>query len=357
MNNESKVDLENISVFCSSCGEKIFKGQKFCSSCGKKVNKKNFNLLSKKKLILIIGACVVLFIISYYMKMEKQKEDRFTYLKNIKNFHEDILIAGQNLESISDTIENYWKENIFDEKHGNNIDEAISEAISIKNSEIKRAESYDKEILNIYKNLQTLPRGSEDLESIRGNINSLYNTYTDFYKFATNPSGNYTQYSSTNNTKTDKFLSDYTVLSNSIKSNTEFEQVQSIKEDMNSKMKLYKELDESIDKELGSSSKVSDEKIKELITQFYGSEKSDISYIVSEKENFKENAIISNGIDIIESSTKYLNNMIESAEKYEKTNSQDDINKFKSYMFKFKSSVLLYIINVDSLDDNKSDSI
>ncbi|CEN82973.1 MAG: zinc ribbon domain-containing protein [Paeniclostridium sordellii] len=228
MNKEQIIAEENNNRFCSSCGSKISNSQKFCSSCGKKVDKKIFKL-NKKQIFLVTWAVVLIIAIGYCMKMKSNQEARVSYLVNVKNFNEDIIMASENLEKISNTVEKYWKENIFDKKHGDDINEAILSAILEKSDEIEKAKSYDKEILTLYSNLKTIPKGSQDLEYLRENINNLYNSYTDFYKFAIDPRGNYTQYCSSNTTKIEKLTTDYTILNNSIKSNKEFEDVQSIK--------------------------------------------------------------------------------------------------------------------------------
>lgn len=364
MDKDKTIGKESIVRFCVECGEEIVEGQKFCASCGKGVNEKPLKLNkskpNKKQIHILVKVgipVIILILISFYMKEKLQQEARITYLTNIVDFHDEVLTAGKNLEDISDTVETYWKENIFEDKHGEGIDSAISKAVIAKNDDIENAKKYDKDILERYSNLKTVPKGSEDLESIVKHIDTMYNTYTDFYNFAIEPKGNFTEYSSANTNKTEKFVTDLTVLSNSIKSNNAFDEIKSsseiIIEDMNEKMQKYKELDESIDKDLESASGDKDEKVKALITQFYGAEKSDISYITSESESFKNNALISNGIEIIKTSTEYLNNMIDYATQYEKTNSQEDLDKFKESMYEFKTRVALYQLNVNSLDDNK----
>ena len=351
------LDSNNTIRFCSSCGEEILEGQKFCSKCGKNINKKGLTLKkilkNKKYICFFIG--IILFIIgaisiNTHMKNQQKLEQRNNYLSSIKDFHEQIIIAGANLEDISDTIQTYWKENIFDKKHGDDINEAILSAVLYKNSEIETAKIYDEELLELYRNLKTVPEGSEDLNDILVSIDALYDSYTDFYSFAIEPNGNYNQYSSDNNDKTNDFSSKYRSLSNIIKSRPELENIQSnsekIKEKMNNVMRKYNLVSESMPKDFNSS----DEKLKNMISDFSNKKNIEINEIKNESEKFKDNESINNAIEIVLSTSESYDNMIYYSKQYKKSNSQDDLDEFKSSVLDFRAHVAMYILHVDSLD-------
>ncbi|MCC0726390.1 MULTISPECIES: zinc-ribbon domain-containing protein [unclassified Clostridioides] len=240
---ENKISQENDSTkFCTSCGEKLLEGQLFCSKCGKGVDeklvKKKRSTINKKHIYIFIGVIligIVAFFANDSIKKEKQQEAREKYLMSIMNFQEKSYVAGANLEDIADTIQTYWKENIYDKKHGDDIDAAIFSAMADKSGEIAQAKTYDDELLKIYSELKNIPVGSEDLKTMLETIDTFYNSYTNFYSFATEPSGSYVDYSDSNNTKTDEFLSNYRALENSIKSNSEFEKIKAISEKQNGK--------------------------------------------------------------------------------------------------------------------------
>ncbi|EQF27385.1 zinc-ribbon domain protein [Clostridioides difficile CD160] len=235
---ENKVSQENDSTkFCTSCGEKLLEGQLFCSKCGKGVDEKEVKGKKapiNKKYIYIFAGIILVVIVGIFannsIKEKKQQEAREKYMMTIIDFQEKSYVAGANLEDISDTIQTYWKENIYDDKHGSDIDAAIFSAMADKSGEIAQAKTYDDELLKIYSTLKNIPEGSDDLKTMLETIDKFYNSYTNFYSFATEPSGSYVDYSDSNNTKTDDFLSNYRALENIIKSNSEFAKIKALSE-------------------------------------------------------------------------------------------------------------------------------
>ena len=220
--------------FCTNCGQLLQDGQCYCPKCGMKAdevdkNKSRKNIVSPKfnKKYLIIILCIIGIIIigisSYnYNKKQEQQQARIEYIQLVKEYQDEILLAGANLEDISDTVQKYWYENIFEDKHGSSIDSAILMAILDKNEEIELAKTYNEEIQSLYSKLKSIPEGSEDLSDVLNIISDTYNSYTNFYDFAIEPSGNYKEYSDKNSEKTDDFLDKYRVLENYIETDKEF---------------------------------------------------------------------------------------------------------------------------------------
>lgn len=235
---ENKISQENDSTkFCTSCGEKLSEEQLFCSKCGKGVDEKEVKgkkaPINKKYIYIFVGIILVVIVgifANNSIKEKKQQEARGKYMMAIIDFQEKSYVAGANLEDISDTIQTYWKENIYDDKHGSDIDAAIFSAMADKSGEIAQAKTYDDELLKIYSTLKNIPEGSDDLKTMLETIDKFYNSYTNFYSFATEPSGSYVDYSDSNNTKTDDFLSNYRALENIIKSNSEFAKIKALSE-------------------------------------------------------------------------------------------------------------------------------
>ena len=126
------------------------------------------------------------------------------------------------MEDIADTTQTYWHENIFENKHGADINEAILNAFDDKSSEISAAKEYNDDIKNLYTELKDIPEGSEDLSDLLNIISDTYNSYTDFYDLAIYPEGNYNQYSENNNQRTNDFLDSYRELENYIETDKEF---------------------------------------------------------------------------------------------------------------------------------------
>lgn len=95
-------------------------------------------------------------------------------------------------------------------------------AILDKKDEIDLVKTYDEKIQSLYSKLKSIPEGSEDLSDVLNIISDTYNSYTNFYDFAIEPSGNYNEYSDKNSSKTDDFLDKYRILENYIETDKEF---------------------------------------------------------------------------------------------------------------------------------------
>ena len=352
--NEQKESLEEKvgSKFCSECGEEIVSGHKFCHKCGKaideKLQKAKKSLINKKQFYIIGGIvlCIIIGIFTNsYIKEQKQKEARYNYLANVKEFYKEIIIAGANVEDIADTIQNYWNEYIFEKKHGSSIDSAVFSAMSDKSEEIEQAEKDSEQILELYRKIKVVPEGSEDLNEYINLIDNVYNSYTDFYSIATEPTGNFTQYANSNNEKTDKFLSDYRALTNLIESNKELQEVEteseSMMEKINSVMKEYNSLSESmsISSAIDTPKEKIYEELKKIIPDISNKKEKDVSEIEKEKEKFKDDEKISNAIEIVISATESYNNMVKYGKLYNKNKSEKDLDEFKSAVIDFRGEV------------------
>ncbi|MGL5345716.1 MAG: zinc ribbon domain-containing protein [Peptostreptococcaceae bacterium] len=362
MSDENKVNEEvNESVrnmFCSKCGLEIQEGQKFCPTCGNKVNSINLSRIKikiNKKIIGVIGIVIILLVASVAMNFkskEKQKQEaRIQYLISVNEFKQKAISAGTNIEDIADTVQNYWNEYIFEKKHGYSIDSAVGAALDDKSIAVDSAKKYDEEILTLYHNLKTIPEGSEDLKNILNEVDDLYKSYSAFYDLAMEPSGNYTQYTNNNNNKTDEFIANYKALDNTIKTNPEFiqieEMINTLRKNMNSIMKEYDAITESLPKELES-----DDDYKKLIPVFKEKKNIDIDKVKKESEKLKENTEVKKAIESISSTSEAYIKAIEHSKKYNKSKSKEDLKEFKSAVLDFRAHVTRYIIQIDSLDDD-----
>lgn len=225
---------------CGKCGAELQDGQEFCPKCGQKagiavdtnvnaaISQFNAGVEKKKKkskalpIVLAVVLVVVAalgFFISNTMGEKKAEEAKQEYIANVEDFLALSITAGSNLEDIADTIQKYWYENIWDDKHGDDINDAILYAMIDKADEIGEAEEYDTQMKALYSKLKKVPENIseddlDDIEELCEAVKDLYNVYTDFYSLATDPSGNYNSYSDDNNETTDEFLSCYRALEN-----------------------------------------------------------------------------------------------------------------------------------------------
>ncbi len=227
---------------CSNCGNELPNGVDFCPQCGQKValsamstpnpaiEQFNASVTTKKKnkfiIPIVVGVVAVIAIIIGIIvnnSIQEQKREeaialaREEYIENAEEFASLSLTAGSNLEDIADTIQSYWYDAIWKDYYSGDIDIAISRALSAKSSAISTAENYDSQMRALYNKLRYIPDGLEndsEIEDLCDAVKNLYNVYTDYYSFATDPSGSYNSFSSSNGTKTDNYVSAYRALSN-----------------------------------------------------------------------------------------------------------------------------------------------
>lgn len=225
---------------CSKCGTELQEGQEFCHKCGQKagvqvdnnlnsaVSQFNAKVEKKKKklkvLSIIIAVAVVAcigvgLVVLNILGAKKAEQAKKEYIANVEEYLVLSLTAGSNLEDIADTIQNYWYENIWEDKHGDDINDAILSAMINKYKEIEQAETYDSQMKSLYSKIKSVPDGLSDedvdeIEELCDAVKELHNVYTDFYSLATDPSGNYKSYADDNNETTDEFLSCYRALKN-----------------------------------------------------------------------------------------------------------------------------------------------
>lgn len=217
---------------CPKCKTEIQDGQVFCPSCGQKIEENissvngdiaQFNAgiekqKNKKKVLPIILGVVGVIAIAVIMiainTMKTQEMDN--YMSDAKAFASLAIEAGANLEDIADTTQEYWYDAIWNDKYNDDINTAILYAMIDKSEEIETAKEQYSKMEELYNRLKKVPDGVEDenIDEICDAVKELYNDYTDFYSFVTDPSGNYNSFSSSNNEKTDALMSSYRALDN-----------------------------------------------------------------------------------------------------------------------------------------------
>ena len=219
---------------CPSCKTEIQDGQVFCPSCGLKLenffpsaneNIAQFNAgiekqKNKKKILPIIlgiiGVIAIVAVLIVLNMVKTQKKDN--YMSDAKAFASLAIEASANLEDIADTTQEYWYDAIWNDKYNDDINTAILYAMIDKSEEIETAKEQYSKMGDLYNKLKKVPDGVEDenIGEICDAVKELYNDYTDFYSLATDPSGNYNSFSSSNNEKTDALMSSYRALDNLI---------------------------------------------------------------------------------------------------------------------------------------------
>ena len=149
---------------CNKCGTELQDGQEFCPTCGQKagfavdsnvnsaISQFNAGIEKKKKrskalpIILAVAAVVAIIVgvfVFHTLGAKKAEEAKKEYIANVEEFLSLALTAGSNLEDIADTIQEYWYESIWEDKHGSDINDAILYAMIDKSAEITEAETLD----------------------------------------------------------------------------------------------------------------------------------------------------------------------------------------------------------------------
>ncbi len=218
---------------CSKCGIQLQADQTFCNQCGHRVghvldeapataisqfNQRIETQKSRVKALPFVIVLIILIIVAtgyyiYNISLDKKTEE---YMSNVSRFTVKSINAGTNLEAIADTVQKYWYENIHDGKWGKDIDEAIANGLKAKASDLRKADYDFEEMKDLYSEVRNVPKGVKDsyLEEVARAVRELYNSYTEFHYFATDPSGSYNTFSSANTEKKKAFLSKYIALSN-----------------------------------------------------------------------------------------------------------------------------------------------
>lgn len=228
---------------CSNCGSELPMDAEFCSNCGHRketvapeinpaIAQYNSTVAApknnKKKIIISVVAGVVAILaiiigvlVNNSIQEQKRQEAiaaaRAEYIENAEEFCSLSLTAGSNLEDIADTVQQYWYDAIWKDYYSGDIDIAIARALSAKSSAISTASTYDSQMKSLYNQLRYIPEGLEDdytIKELNQAIKNLYNVYTDYYDFATDPSGSYNSFSASNGDKTDDYVAAYKALSN-----------------------------------------------------------------------------------------------------------------------------------------------
>ena len=228
-----EIPVQAAPAVCKKCGSPLAEGTTYCPVCGYQdmplmdqstsdaINQFNANIdqpQKKSKLVPIIiaasAALLVVLGIVFGVSAAKKKaaeEARDEYIDAAEEFYELALDAGTNLEDVVDTVQNYWYDNIWYDKHGNDIDDAVAAALRDKSSELDQAEDYDEDMQRLYNQLKTIPDNVSDedareLKKIRDAVKELYSVYGEFYDMATDPSGSYNSYSEANEETTDEYI-------------------------------------------------------------------------------------------------------------------------------------------------------
>lgn len=216
-----KSDLADESMFCPKCGHKI--GIEIEQDTLTAINQYNSNLSNPKNknrlLIAALISVVVLGIVIYFIYQANEEKKANEYIANAKEFSSIVLINAADIEDIGNDIQSNWNNYIFSRYSiYYSIDDAVSSALRNNSSKIDSIKKNNNKIDDLYNKLKKAPSNKVELINIQDAVKELYNSYTDFYNFVTDPAGvNYYTFNSSFSSKDKDTASKHTKLNNLLK--------------------------------------------------------------------------------------------------------------------------------------------
>lgn len=201
LNEENISNEDELKKICLKCGNVLNEDEFFCRKCGRKyIEKEEYN--KRKKYIVGALIVVVSIILCTVFKIQYDKEQlikaKEAYIESVNTFAYNITdYASDSEETISTTLR-YWNENIWEDKHGNTIDDAILRAFTENYSLFRSCQENEESIETSYKEISSIPEGLEEdteLLSLKQSAKELYSAYKQLNELAINPTGSYTSYS------------------------------------------------------------------------------------------------------------------------------------------------------------------
>ena len=223
-------------------------GQEFCSKCGQKaglniepsvassINQFNSRIVKKHKnfktLTIIIAAVLVCAIIggifTYHVVSQRKKEayialqqkNKKDYLTKASDFDNDVISSGQEMETIGNEIQSAWSDYINnDYTFYSSIDDAVEQAQQSQSSNIDSVKSEKDTISALYADLLKVPNVADEseLQEIKSAVKDAYEAYLNMYDCVTNPTGNYSAFSSNFGDADSKVVQKVDILTNLLK--------------------------------------------------------------------------------------------------------------------------------------------
>lgn len=197
--------VEELKKVCKKCGNILNEDEFFCKKCGKKYISKN-EVNKRKKCIIGLILLLATILIGIFLKLQYDKEQltkaKESYINSVNIFTENITEYASDSEDTISTVLKYWNENIWENKHGKSIDDAILQAFTENYSSFESCKNNEENIDESYKNISSIPNGLEedkDILSLKQSVKELYSAYKQLNNMALSPKGSYTSYSQEKN--------------------------------------------------------------------------------------------------------------------------------------------------------------
>lgn len=231
---------ENNEIICPDCGFALPIGSRVCMNCGcpideglnnvDKITIGKFQASKKMAIGIAVAVCIVIVTALGIKSSNTNAEinDYNTYIDYVNKARLLMLNSGSDAESLCILTSNVWRNAIYEEsdietdkytKNGYSFVSDFNEALSnlyadgSTKSTISNIESSQQSVKSIMKELQNPPEG---LENCYDTISDLYESYSELCSLATNPKGNYSSFTSSENEAVSEFMSTYERLDSQI---------------------------------------------------------------------------------------------------------------------------------------------
>lgn len=187
-----EIKKEKIQI-CDECGTKN-NNSKICTKCGAPLRKmKKLNIRTKTMLSVLL---VILIIITMLLGFNLHK-------KKVENDYKDLLIKtvskidkqGIMADYICYEIADVWHDSIWNDDDVD-FNDAIDDYLSENSTSINKLTTTKNEIAEYMKNLRNVPSNNKEYEEVYKEVLELYSLFSSLVDMATDPSGNYNQYTS-----------------------------------------------------------------------------------------------------------------------------------------------------------------
>lgn len=182
------------------------------------------NKKAKKKIIVIVGIAVLVFIIVELILFLQNRKT--TYIEKLETTRLEMLDGGSDAESLCNLTNKVWYNAIY-EKYDDEtdeytkdwtgfivgFDEAIGNLYSDEDTvnEVLKIQENQEEVKNLIKDLQNPPNGLDDCYDT---ILNMYDYYKNLTDLAISPTGSLEDYSDSKSEAIDGFMTEYEKLDN-----------------------------------------------------------------------------------------------------------------------------------------------
>ena len=186
-----EIKKEKIQI-CDECGTEN-SNSKICTKCGAPLRKvKKLNTRTKTIIgILLVIITIIVMLLGFNLHKKKVENDyKALLIKTVSKINKQGIMADYFCYEIADI----WHDSIWS-KYDVDFNDEIDDYLSDNSTSINKLTTTKNEIAEYMKDLKNVPSNKEYEEAYK-EVLELYSLYSSLVDMATDPSGNYNQYTS-----------------------------------------------------------------------------------------------------------------------------------------------------------------